>query len=68
MKYQFAVKNYGADPNIKLYKSPVDAYAELERRVSYGIHCDVVDRNAWDSDIMAFCAGNYRLELENEQH
>jgi len=65
MKYQFAVKNYGADPNIKLYDSPVDAYAELERRLSYGINCDVFDKHGWDSDIMKFCAENYNLERDN---
>ena len=59
MKYQFAVKNHGADPNIKLYESPVDAYAELERRLSYGLNCEVLDKHEWDSDIMQHCVDNY---------
>jgi hypothetical protein len=59
MKYQFAVKNTGADPNIKLYESPVDAYAEYERRLAHNVYCHVFDRHEWDTDIMKFCAENY---------
>jgi hypothetical protein len=65
MDYQFAVKNQGADPNIKLYASPVDAYAELERRLSYGLNSEVLDRHEWDSDVMKYCADNYNVEKEN---
>lgn len=58
MKYKFAVKNYGADPNIKLYEWPTDAYAELERRLSYGIQCDVLGRHEWDNDVMEYHFNN----------
>ena len=66
MKYQFAVRNRGADPNIKLYQSPIDAYAELERRLSYGLDCQVLDRHEWDSDVMQHCVNNYRLESKDD--
>lgn len=56
MKYHYAIKNLGADHNIKLYVDLMNAYAERDRREGYGVPCEIQDRDAWDRDVMAYVA------------
>ena len=53
MENTLAVVNTGsADHNPKFYVSAPEAYAELDRRESYGIPADVLMPHEWDHDIM----------------
>lgn len=66
MKYHYAIKNLGADHNIKLYVDAVDAYAELDRREGYGVPCEIQSRQAWDADVMRHATDNLPEEQSDE--
>lgn len=55
-KYNYAIKNLGADHNIKLYTDLLNAYTERDRREAHGIPCEIQDKNEWDRDVMAYVA------------
>ena len=54
LKYNYAVKNLGADHNIKLYSDLMNAYTERDRREGYGVPCEIQTREEWDRDVMAY--------------
>ena len=57
MLYHYAIKNISnADPNIHLYRSAVEAYAELDRRERYGVPATLQSRNEWDCEVMAYAS------------
>lgn len=67
MKYHYAVKNLGADHNIKLYTDLLNAYNERDRREAYGVPCDIQARDEWDRDVMAYVADTMQAEGDNDE-
>lgn len=48
----FATVNlYEGDLHIRFYRSAVDAYNEMDRRMSHGVACEVLERHEWDRRI-----------------
>lgn len=64
LKYHYAVKNLGADHNIKLYTDLMNAYSERDRREGYGIPCEIQAREEWDRDVMVYVAEVAQNETE----
>ena len=48
----FCVSNaYEGDKNVRFYRSALDAYTELERRMAHGIQCEVLERHEWPREV-----------------
>jgi hypothetical protein len=68
----FCVKNsYEGDKNIRFYRSALDAYNEMDRRMGYGIQCEVLERHEWPREAAreysALWAGSERPIGQSEE-